>query len=117
LHAVALDVWTSLLAEQRQSLLTDWIAAETANGMARTNARVQAADFLLGLCDSAYCELCFVGEGLLDESIVFYRDRPDKTWGLVDCCSMLVMHKRGVSDVFTNDKHFEQASFRCLLSK
>jgi predicted nucleic acid-binding protein len=97
--------------------LTDWIAAETGNGMARTNARVQTANFLLGLSGSKYCEQSFVGEGLFDESVAFYRNRPDKTWGLVDCCSMVVMHKRGLTEVFTNDRHFEQAGFQCLLSR
>ena len=44
-----------------------------------------------------------------------YRDRLDKTWGLVDSCSMVVMEQQDMSDVFTNDHHFEQAGFRCLL--
>ena len=39
----------------------------------------------------------------------------DKRWGLVDCASFVVMTGRGVTEAFTNDHHFEQAGFRCLL--
>ena len=42
-------------------------------------------------------------------------DRPDKTWGLVDCSSFLVMQDEGIADAFPTDRHFEQAGFNCLL--
>src|SRR4051794_23785067 len=77
LHAPALSVWQNLLTERRNVLLTDWVAAETGNGMARTNARIQSANFLLGLNNSSFCEMTFVQEGLLDESLALYRDRSD----------------------------------------
>jgi len=40
---------------------------------------------------------------------------PDKTWGLVDCVSFVVMRDAGILDSLTTDKHFEQAGFRALL--
>jgi len=39
----------------------------------------------------------------------------DKTWGLVDCVSFVVMRDEGISSAFTNDRHFQQGGFRCLL--
>jgi uncharacterized protein len=39
----------------------------------------------------------------------------DKTWGLVDCASFVVMSERGVMEAFTTDRHFDQAGFACLL--
>jgi len=43
-----------------------------------------------------------------------YRARPDKAYSLVDCISMLTMRREGLTDVLTNDRHFEQEGFRAL---
>jgi predicted nucleic acid-binding protein len=43
-----------------------------------------------------------------------YRARPDKGYSLVDCISMQAMRKEGLTEVLTNDRHFEQEGFRAL---
>ena len=43
-----------------------------------------------------------------------YRDRPDKGYSLTDCISMETMRREGLTDVLTNDRHFEQEGFRAL---
>jgi uncharacterized protein len=43
-----------------------------------------------------------------------YRTRLDKGYSLTDCISMQTMRQRGITDVFTNDRHFEQEGFRAL---
>jgi uncharacterized protein len=43
-----------------------------------------------------------------------YRSRPDKAYSLTDCISMHTMRRDGLSDVLTNDRHFEQEGFRAL---
>lgn len=40
-----------------------------------------------------------------------YAARPDKEYSLVDCMSMVLMEKRGIRHVLTNDHHFTQAGF------
>jgi len=47
----------------------------------------------------------------------FIESRADKEWSLVDCLSILVCKARGIKDVFTADRHFEQAGLRVLLRK
>lgn len=44
-----------------------------------------------------------------------YRSRPDKTWGVTDCTSFLIMEEMGISDALTFDRDFQQAGFRALL--
>lgn len=44
-----------------------------------------------------------------------YRSRPDKGYSLTDCISMEVMRREGLSDVLTNDAHFAQEGFSCML--
>ena len=43
-----------------------------------------------------------------------YQSRPDKGYSLTDCSSMETMRREGLTDVLTNDKHFEQEGFRAL---
>ena len=43
-----------------------------------------------------------------------YRARPDKGYSLVDCISMQAMRREGITEVLTNDRHFEQEGFRAL---
>jgi predicted nucleic acid-binding protein len=43
-----------------------------------------------------------------------YRSRPDKGYSLTDCISMRTMRKEGLTEVLTNDRHFEQEGFRAL---
>jgi predicted nucleic acid-binding protein len=41
--------------------------------------------------------------------------RADKSWGLTDCTSFVVMQHHGIKAALTSDKHFVQAGFRALL--
>lgn len=56
-----------------------------------------------------------VDSGLLLQALRLYEARPDKTWGLTDCISFIVMQEKGLTDALTADRHFVQAGFRALL--
>lgn len=43
-----------------------------------------------------------------------YHARPDKGYSLIDCISMQTMRREGLTDVLTNDRHFDQEGFRAL---
>ena len=43
-----------------------------------------------------------------------YGARPDKGYSLTDCISMQTMRRESISDVLTNDRHFQQEGFRAL---
>jgi predicted nucleic acid-binding protein len=53
-----------------------------------------------------------------DESFLagfaLYEARPDKGYSLTDCISMETMRRNGLTEVLTNDRHFEQEGFRVL---
>lgn len=50
------------------------------------------------------------------EGLALYNSRPDKGYSLTDCISMQTMRREGLTDVLTNDRHFEQEGFRRLFS-
>lgn len=102
--------------ERRPLLTTDWILAETGNGLARTGARLRFADAVRRFLASPHCHLVQVDAGLFDRALTLYRQIEDKSWGLVDCASFIVMQEQGIVDAFTSDRHFVQAGFHCLLS-
>jgi predicted nucleic acid-binding protein len=56
-----------------------------------------------------------VGQELQKRGLGRYERSRDKEWGFVDCVSFEVMEENVIYDAFTNDRHFEQAGFRCLL--
>lgn len=49
------------------------------------------------------------------DGLNLYRARLDKGYSLTDCISMQTMRNEGITDVLTNDAHFEQEGFRALL--
>jgi predicted nucleic acid-binding protein len=44
-----------------------------------------------------------------------YRSRVDKTWGLTDCMSFLIMEQKGITEALSGDRDFQQAGFEVLL--
>ena len=44
-----------------------------------------------------------------------YRARPDKSYSMTDCMSMVVCRERGIGDVLTYDRDFEQEGFIAML--
>jgi predicted nucleic acid-binding protein len=48
--------------------------------------------------------------------MALYGARPDKRYSLTDCISMQMMRKEGLTEVLTNDRHFEQEGFSRAVS-
>jgi uncharacterized protein len=116
LHAAAVNAFRELASQRRVIVVTDWIIAETGNGLARTGRRDAFARAVRLIPASSEFRLISIDDELLMRAIDLYQARPDKTWGLVDCSSFVVMMQEGIRDAITGDHHFEQAGFRCLLS-
>jgi predicted nucleic acid-binding protein len=55
-------------------------------------------------------------EGFL-KGVTRYEGREDKEYSLTDCISMNVMESHAVTEVLTNDHHFEQEGFAVLIKK
>jgi|ERR1043166_2951478 predicted nucleic acid-binding protein len=115
LHRLATERWLEIGERNPWVFLTDWIVAETGNGLARTAARTSFSESVRRLRGWPPVRFVQVTPGLRDQAVETYSARRDKTWGLVDCASFLVMSEHGILEAFTNDRHFEQAGFTCLL--
>jgi predicted nucleic acid-binding protein len=115
LHEPACRQLADLGIERRTLITTDWILAETGNGLARTAARAGFAIAVQRFLGSPHCRLVRVNVTLFERALTLYGQMEDKSWGFVDCASFVAMQEEGIADAFASDRHFAQAGFRCLL--
>ncbi len=48
--------------------------------------------------------------------LAVYEKYADKTWGMVDCISFVLMWEEGIKEALTFDGDFEQAGFIAIRS-
>ncbi len=100
--------------EHAPLLTTDCVLLEIGNSLAR-NYRDQAVSTITNYLTSLEVEIVSLDPELFLRGFELYQSRMDKTWGLVDCISFIVMSDRGIKDVLTSDRHFRQVGFRALM--
>ena len=76
--------------------------------------RRSAADGVEGLLTSSFVRVIPQSRESFRAGLQLYRSRPDKGYSLTDCISMQLMRREGLTEVLTNDRHFEQEGFRAL---
>jgi predicted nucleic acid-binding protein len=117
LHVAAQAVWLDLVCSGNQIVLTDWVIAETGNALARTRTKNRFSQAVEGMLDSPNVTFVPIDEALLRRVLTDYAKFADKTWGLVDCASFVVMREHRIVEAFTSDVHFAQAGFVRLLKR
>ncbi len=95
-------------------LTTDCILLEIGNSLAR-NHRSEAVSTIENFLSDETITIIELNANLFKRAFDLFRDRDDKTWGLIDCVSFIVMNDYSVNDALTNDKHFQQAGFKALM--
>jgi hypothetical protein len=65
-----------------------------------------------GTFEFGFCR--FTNARSLSAGLDLYATRLDKGYSMTDCISMQAMRREGLTDVLTNDRHFEQEGFRAL---
>ena len=115
-HLQASELLRRFGKERRILLTTDWILAETGNGLARTKARSQFVALAETFLRSSQGRLLRIDDTIWREALEFYQQFGDKLWGMVDCASFVIMRHEQLRDgALTADRHFQQAGFRRLL--
>lgn len=114
-HSRAASVMQELKTKRRSLITSDWVLAETGNGLARLPARKRYVPMVKSILRSSDVELVEVSSAVFHEALALYHKTSDKQWGIVDCTSFAIMRERELRDALTWDQHFEQAGFRCLL--
>jgi hypothetical protein len=100
--------------DKKPLLVTDAVLLEIGNSLAK-GYKQNAIEIIEEFLDSPEVEIVRLDETLFANAFELYKSHTDKTWGLVDCISFVVMRERGITDALTSDKHFVQAGFRALM--
>ena len=106
----------SLLAEigDEPWLTTACVLLEVGNSCSR-QFRQDGINAIETLLDDDNCTVVSLHPELFAEALQLFRSRADKTWGLIDCVSFVVMRDFETDLALTNDRHFVQAGFRALM--
>lgn len=111
-HAQAVQLASQF--DERSLITTDAVLLEIGNALARNfkEASIQIIEHFL---TSDEVEIITLNDELFARAFKPYRSHLDKSWGLIDCVSFVVMRDFGLTQSLTADKHFEQAGFSILL--
>ncbi|MFM7580667.1 MAG: type II toxin-antitoxin system VapC family toxin [Microcystaceae cyanobacterium] len=101
--------------EQYFLVITDAILLEIANALAR-NYKQEAIQIIEDLTSSENVEVIRFTPELFERAFDLYKKRRDKSWGLVDCLSFIIMKDKNINFALSFDQHFVQAGFQLLTS-
>lgn len=100
--------------EYSSLVITDAIFLEIGNALSG-NYKTEAAEIIETFLDSDEVEIIHFNSNLFEEALSLYKQYQDKSWGLVDCISFVVMKQNQINQALTFDKHFVQAGFQTLM--
>jgi len=102
--------------EQSFLITTVAVLLEIGNALAK-DFRKEANEILKLLRHSNRVEVVEIDQHLFEKALDIYEKYNDKTWGLVDCISFVVMGERGSTNVLTFDRDFTEAGFMVVTTK
>lgn len=115
LHPLAITITDNLgnfLSSTSEMVLTELLNALCSRG---EYLRLAALNVVDNLRQNPRVEIIPQTPELFTEALAFYRRRNDKSYSLTDCASMVILRQRGIRDVLTFDRHFQQEGFNALL--
>ena len=78
------------------------------------HTRRQAASFARNILADPHVTVIPQSHASFLDALAFYQSRLDKHYSLTDCVTMQAMRREGLTEVLSNDHHFEQEGFRIL---
>jgi len=102
--------------EQSFLITTVAVLLEIGNAL-RKDFRKEANEVLKLLRHSNSVEVVEIDQRLFEKALDIYEKYNDKTWGLVDCISFVVMGERGSTNVLTFDRDFTEAGFMVVTTE
>jgi len=119
------DPWAEAAKRAREKLgkallvttdevLVEFLAALSRGGPALRKAAVKMVRAILA--NPNVTVVPQARDGFL-KGLSLYESREDKEYNLTDCISMNVMKCQSISEVLTNDHHFEQEGFVVLIRR
>ena len=123
--AIPNDQWHSAAQEARRRLdrvqlvttdevLTEFIAALSKGG---PRVRLAATRTVRTMLSGSRVRVIPQSRSSFTKALDRYEARGDKEYSLQDCASMNVMETESITQILTNDHHFEQEGFTVLMKR
>ncbi|MGH7427721.1 MAG: type II toxin-antitoxin system VapC family toxin [Candidatus Methylomirabilaceae bacterium] len=113
-HHARAKPFLSRVRTASEVVVTEAVILEIGNGLSDKN-RAGAVEFIRSCYTTSNITVVNVDTPLLNRAIDLYDRSRDKTWGLTDCISFVVMNDRGLQFALTGDRDFKQAGFVALM--
>jgi predicted nucleic acid-binding protein len=115
LHAKARDVSISL--GTFRIVTSEMVLTEVLNAFASRGELLRKAVCALieSIRRDMTSEIVAMSATGFDEGLELYEQRADKTWGMTDCTSFVIMKRHKIKVALSGDRDFRQAGFRALL--
>lgn len=115
LHAKAREVSISL--GTFRIVTSEMVLTEVLNALASRGEllRKAACTLVETILRDMTSEIVSMTSTRFDEGMELYQRRADKTWGMTDCTSFVIMERRRIKVALSADRDFRQAGFKALL--
>lgn len=112
-HNQAVELF-SRVRNAKEVWVTEAILIEVGNALSTVN-RLSAFEFIEQCYKISNINVVPLTTELLKGALQLYHSRSDKTWGLCDCISFIVMWDNHLTTAVTANRHFSQAGFIILM--
>lgn len=109
-HQEAVQIFRRLLESPTLLITTTWTSYEALTIVKSRLGYSQAERLWDRVKSRAVVDLIWIDEHIERESLKVFWHYKDKTWGVVDCSSLVVMKSVGCRQAFAYDGHFLEAS-------
>lgn len=114
-HVQATKVNEELRHSGRNYVTTSAIILEFGNAFSQLDLRATAIRIIDAIRQSQKWNYIDVDRRIMNSGLALYRNMEDKEWGLVDCTSIVIARDMGITEIFSTDRHFQQAGLTLLL--
>ncbi len=109
-HGNARSLLDECLERQAELITTNWTAYEALSILKSRTGSDLAADLWSTISDKQAVTLLEITPRIERQALDLFFEYQDKTWGVVDCASLVVMEAAGSRQVVAFDRHFVEAS-------
>jgi len=96
------------------SITTDYVLDETLTLLRSRRDLASASYFIDKIRKSKSVRVFWIDESLFEKALDVFRKSGRKSWSFTDCTSFALMRDLSVSEAFTFDTHFREATFQAL---
>jgi predicted nucleic acid-binding protein len=114
-HYQAVEMREKLKQAKVNFVTTSGVLLEFGNAFSPINLKPASIKMIEAITLSQKWNCVNINNYLMQKGFELYKQMQDKSWGFVDCISIIVAKNMKIHEIFTTDHHFEQAGFLILL--